>query len=133
MFPPKKKPAIGVMIGFGPKGDGPSMPPKYKARGDEEVKGPEESRSARNDAQETPQGEARAHAPGGTVPPTPESVNYHGEHETCQNCEYMEGSDCKFLQMPVDAGGHCGRFEAKSQDQGQPAMGEGGMPEGAGY
>jgi hypothetical protein len=37
MFPPKKKsPAIGVMIGLGPKGDdgsAPSMPPKYKSSG----------------------------------------------------------------------------------------------------
>jgi hypothetical protein len=36
MFPAKKKPAIGVMIGLGPKGDsrdGPPMPPKYKAGG----------------------------------------------------------------------------------------------------
>ncbi len=146
MFPPKKKaPAIGVMIGLGDKGDsGPSMPPKYKSGGGGDAGGPGDSpmqkppapaRSASNQAQEAPgmeQGEDH-----GQVAATPESVNYSTEAETCQHCEYMQGTDCTFLKMPVSGGDHCGRFEAKSQDQmpggDQEEMGEGGMPGGSGY
>jgi hypothetical protein len=87
--------------------------------------------SARNNAQETPDEEISYHEEGGKPAPTPESVLYHGEDERCDGCEYFEDGNCEFLTMAVDSGGHCQRFEAKSEDQNaQPEEEESAMPMG---
>ena len=75
--------------------------------------------SARNHAQETPAAEKQFHQQGGAVQPTPESVAYHAESERCDACEYFASGNCSFLQMPVDAGGHCMRFEDRGEDMGE--------------
>jgi hypothetical protein len=80
--------------------------------------------SARNNAQETSKEETEFHEQGGRPAPTPESVAYHPESERCDGCEYYGGGDCSFLEMPVDAGGHCQRFETAEEDQGQPTAEE---------
>ena len=123
MFPPKKRPGIGVMIALG-RGD--SAPPKYK--GGDGVGSPA---SMKNDAQETPEGEEEFHG-GGAAKPTPESVNYRTEEESCGNCEYLQGADCRFLGQPVGPGDSCNRFEAKGEDERGEHAASGMDSEGAG-
>ena len=111
-FPPKK-PGLGVIIdlkGPGPLDRKPGFPPKRPLPG---------GLSARNSAQETPAEETGYHEQGERPAPTPESVLYHGEQDRCDGCEYYKVDSCDFLQQPVDAGGHCQRYEAKGEDSGE--------------
>lgn len=106
-FPSKNKPKrmTTIAIGLGPVG--PMGEKGEKKR----------SLSERNHAQETPDMEREFHEEGGAPRATPESVGYHDGSETCGSCEYFEqGGKCVFLAMDVDAGGHCQRFEAKTED-----------------
>jgi len=104
-----QKPKVGLMIAVG----GPKEPPRLGAPGQRS------SLSQRNDAQETPEGEREFHEQGGAARPTPESVNYRTSAETCGRCEYMgQDGQCAFLQMPVEEGDSCNRFESKGEDEG---------------
>lgn len=119
----------------------PFLPPKNKAADDfgapPEVgmmgaaPKPKTNLSARNNAQETPDEEQGFHEEGAKPAPTPESVAYHGEADVCSVCEYYGGGNCLFLGIDVDAGGHCQRYEAKSEDagEGQEQLGLGGQEE----
>lgn len=100
-----KKPALGMMIIE--RSRPMSAPPKYGAR-------PETSED--NHEQEPPEQEKQYHQGGGGVAPTPESVGYRSSAETCGGCEYMNGSECAFLKIPVSAGDSCARFESKGED-----------------
>ena len=88
--------------------------------------------SARNNAQEKPADEKAFHEQGAAPVATPESVSYRTQAQTCDNCEYMQGDQCSFLQRPVSAGDGCNRFEDKGEDE-QVEHDTGGMDlEGAG-
>ncbi len=64
----------------------------------------------------------------GAIPP--EAVSYRTSDMKCSGCEYMQGSDCTKLQMPVEPDAGCNLFESKSGEGEQP-MGE-EMPDMAG-
>ena len=108
------KNGMGVLIALGkPKSAPPDDPDEMPMHG---------GLSKRNDAQEKPADEQRDKQ-GGAPSATPESVNYRTSAETCANCEYMAGDQCSFLNQPVSGGDSCGRFEAKTEDQGGEAGG----------
>ena len=106
MTPPGRG-KLGIVIAVGHPD---RTPPPYKAGGAD--------LSSRNNAQETPTEERAFHKQGGPPSATPESVNYRTSHQTCANCEYLQGADCLFLKQPVEGGDSCNRFEDKAEDQG---------------
>lgn len=116
----RKRPPMPPLLGISMKAEPPKKGGDPMDEGDDASAAPSGKLSARNDAQETPAGEKAYHETGGAPAPTPESVLYHDSSETCHACEYMNGGQCDFLKMPVDDGGHCQRFEAKSEDAAMP-------------
>src|SRR5512146_3261690 len=93
----KKRPPmpamVGLMLKVGDKSPGPGKEPTADA--------PDDTLSARNNAQETLAEETSYHQQGGAPSATPESVLYHDGLQVCSQCEYMNGGSCDFLKMPV--------------------------------
>lgn len=91
--PPPGKPDLAILIGRA-KHSGKMPPP-----------GSDDPNPDARQEQDEPQGDSPA--------VRPEWVDYHTGEETCQNCEYMQGSNCTVLQMPVGPSDHCEAWEPK--------------------
>ena len=121
---------IGMMVRMSPPSKGATKAPDMPMGGKDTPMGG--NLSKQNNAEETPGEEQAYHEQGKAPAPTPESVLYHDGSAVCAQCEYFNSGNCDFLQMAVDGGGHCQRFEAKSEDENSEHAMTGPDSEGSG-